>query len=93
MTINDRGEAARAGALATALFGADQFLEMPNALMGAEDWSYVLEQVPGAMMFLGAAPDGVPFHEAAPNHSNLMQISESMLHRGVAMYAATAMGW
>ena len=29
--------------------------------MGAEDWSYVLQQVPGALMFLGGTPlDDLP---------------------------------
>ena len=33
-------------------------MRMPNPVMGAEDFSYVLQQVPGAMAFLGAAPPG-----------------------------------
>ena len=28
-------------------------MRLPNPVMGAEDFSYVLNQVPGAMMFLG----------------------------------------
>ena len=32
---------------------------MRNPVMGAEDFSYVLQRVPGAMAFLGAAPPGV----------------------------------
>ena len=32
---------------------------MPTPVMGAEDWSYVLQEVPGAMAFLGTRPPGV----------------------------------
>ncbi len=59
--------------------------------MGAEDWSYVLNKVPGSMAFLGVcAPDLTP-EEAAPNHSNLMRVNESGLTNGVALYAAMAL--
>ncbi|MEI8127865.1 MAG: hypothetical protein WCG86_08670, partial [Actinomycetota bacterium] len=57
-------------------------------VMGAEDFSYVLEQVPGALVFLGMCPEGVNFFEAAPNHSNRMVLNESAMAAGVALYAA-----
>jgi hippurate hydrolase len=59
--------------------------------MGAEDFSYVLEQVPGAMAFLGACPPGLQFWEAAPNHSNKMVLNEPDMATGIAMYAAVAL--
>ena len=31
---------------------------MRAPVMGSEDWSYVLQEVPGAMAFLGVCPDG-----------------------------------
>ncbi len=43
------------------------------------------------MAFLGVAPEGVDPAKAAPNHSNLMRISEAKLANGVALYAAMAM--
>jgi metal-dependent amidase/aminoacylase/carboxypeptidase family protein len=33
-------------------------MTLPNPVMGAEDFSYVLNTLPGAMMFLGATPQG-----------------------------------
>jgi hippurate hydrolase len=59
--------------------------------MGAEDFSYVLERVPGAMAFLGTRPAGVRRSEAAPNHSNRMVLDESSLAVGVGLYAAAAL--
>jgi hippurate hydrolase len=64
---------------------------MPTPVMGAEDFSYVVERVPGAMAFLGTRPPGVAPAEAAPNHSNRMVLDEEALATGVALYAAVAL--
>ena len=62
---------------------------MPSPVMGAEDWSYVLQQVPGSMAFLGARPTGV--RHPAPNHSNRMVIDEESMVTGIALHAAMAL--
>jgi hippurate hydrolase len=59
--------------------------------MGAEDWSYVLQVVPGAMAFLGTSPPGVAAHRAAPNHSNRMVIDEDAMAVGVALHTAVTL--
>jgi hippurate hydrolase len=65
---------------------------MPFPIMGAEDFSYVLQQVPGAMFFLGVCPDDIPDSLEAPScHSNLMRLNEEGLPVGVALHAAVAM--
>jgi hippurate hydrolase len=91
VTVNNGDEAARTGHVARALLGDDKFVEMPRAVLGAEDFSYVLQHVPGAMAFLGVCPDDLTPRTAAPNHSNFMRVNESALSSGVAMYAAMAM--
>lgn len=91
VTVNDADAAAWVGEVARRIVGDDLVVEMPNPVMGAEDWSYVLQQVPGAMAFLGTCPPGVAFHEAAPNHSNRMVIDEDAMAIGVALHAATAL--
>lgn len=91
VTVNDIEQAALTGVVASSVLGPENYLEMPRALLGAEDWSYVLQQVPGSMAFLGVTPDDLTPEKAAPNHSNLMRISESKLSHGVALYAAMAM--
>ena len=60
-------------------------------LMGAEDFSYVLHRVPGAMAFLGACPPGADPASAAGNHSNLVVFDEDALPTGAALYAAMAL--
>ncbi len=56
--------------------------------MGAEDFSYVLERVPGAMMILGVRPEGV--ERPAPCHSNRMLLDEQGMATGIALHAAIA---
>ena len=65
-------------------------IELPHPIMGAEDFSYVLEQVPGTMMFLGATPLDRDLGSAAPNHSNRVYFDEQAMVRGIATYAAVA---
>ena len=55
---------------------------MPTPVMGAEDWSYVLQEVNGAMAFLGTRPAGVAAHDVAPNHSNRMVLDEAAMAAG-----------
>jgi amidohydrolase len=91
VTVNDTWVAARVTEVSTALLGQPAVQPMPAPLMGAEDWSYVLERVPGAMAFLGACPQGSEPATAAPNHSNLVVFDEEPLPAGVALYAAMAL--
>ena len=58
--------------------------------MGAEDFSYVLQLVPGAMAFLGVCPPGSDPASAPACHSNRMQIDEDAMAAGVAMLVALA---
>ena len=56
VTVNDPGSAGFSLDVAREVLGAGQVVEMPNPVMGAEDFSYVLNRVPGSMMFLGGTP-------------------------------------
>ena len=72
------------------LFGAESWLTMTSPLMGAEDFSYVLQKTPGAMLFLGVCPEGQMWRSACPCHSNRMVLNEATLSRGVAAHCAIA---
>jgi hippurate hydrolase len=91
VTVNDGAAADEVLDAARWLVGDQRSVAMASPIMGAEDFSYILEQVPGAMAFLGTRPDGVPAAEVAPNHSNRMVIDESAMTTGIALYAATAL--
>lgn len=93
VTVNDEDAAQFALATAGILLGERSAVEMPNPVMGAEDWSYVLQQVPGAMAFLGTRPKGITPQETAPNHSNRMMLDEDAMVAGIATYAGVALRW
>ena len=58
--------------------------------MGAEDFSYVLEKVPGAMFFLGVAQEGADWQHCCGIHSPRMMVDETALPLGVAVLAGCA---
>ncbi len=91
VTVNDAAFAAFAAGVADDALGGGRSYEMPAPVMGAEDFSYVLQQVPGAMVFLGVCPPEHPDPFAAPAcHSNRMVLHEDVMADGVALHAAVA---
>lgn len=93
VTTNDAAAAADVLEVASELLGDDDTVEMSDPVMGAEDWSYVLHEHPGAMAFLGACPPGVDLAQAVPNHSNTVVFDEDAMAAGVALYAGMALRW
>ncbi len=91
LTVNDAGVVDSVIQLASDMLGDDGVVRMPNPIMGAEDWSYVLQKVPGAMAFLGACPPEFETGKAPNNHSNIVVFDEGCMHKGVALYAAFAL--
>jgi metal-dependent amidase/aminoacylase/carboxypeptidase family protein len=67
---------------------------MPAPVMGAEDFSYVLAKVPGAMLFLGVCPPEQKNSLLAPAcHSNKMVLNEQAMADGIALHAAVAIAF
>jgi hippurate hydrolase len=90
VTVNDGRVVDLAETTAKRLFGEDGWIRMTHPLMGAEDFSYILQKAPGAMAFLGGAPEGGDFRTCCALHSNRMVIDESVMARGIAMHCAMA---
>jgi amidohydrolase len=88
-TVNDARAVALAEAVATSL-PEGQFMAMPTPVMGAEDFSYVLQKVPGMMAFLGVADAGADWKQCCSIHSTRMMVDESVLPRGTAFLAGCA---
>jgi hippurate hydrolase len=92
VTINDPAMAQLIEQVAQRVLGKGRYVTAAKPLMASEDFSYVLQKVPGAMMELGARPADIETPtEAASLHSNRMVLNEDVLESGIAMYAAMAM--
>lgn len=90
VTVNDARACDLMKACAEQLGGEGGWQMMPAPMMGAEDFAYVLRDVPGAMAFIGVAPEGSDFRTNPPLHNTKMTIEESVMARGVAMHCAMA---
>jgi amidohydrolase len=90
VTICDNRAVDLARRTARELYGDEAWFEMPHPMMGAEDFSYVLQKAPGAMMFLGASPEGGDWRTCCALHSNRMVLDERVMARGAAMHCAMA---
>ncbi len=90
VTVCDPRAVAMGEAVTGALFGAAAWRGLDQPIMGAEDFSYVLEQVPGAMFFLGVAHAGADWHTCPAIHSPRMVVDEDALPRGAALLAGLA---
>ena len=91
VTVNDGGEAAFVQETAKALLGEDRWTTMDQPLAGAEDFSYVAEQIPSGYFFLGACVDGLDPETAPYNHSPEAAFADSVLADGAALLAELAL--
>jgi amidohydrolase len=91
VTVNDAAEAAFAGQTIADVFGPDRGETAQFPITGAEDFSFVLEEVPGAFVFLGACPPGADPEKAPTNHSALALFDDAALVEGTALYAELAL--
>ena len=91
VTVNDARFAQFAASVVDDRIGPGRSFLLPNPVMGAEDFSYVLDRVQGAMVFLGVCPPDHPNPFDAPScHSNRMVLHEDNMADGVALHAAIA---
>jgi hippurate hydrolase len=90
VTINNDAEARFAAGVVTGFLGEDRHHPQVNPMAGAEDFSYVLEDVPGAFIMLGACPPGVDPATAPFNHSALAVFDDMVLADGAALLTELA---
>jgi amidohydrolase len=91
VTVNDVSEAAFASDTIAAVFGPERAELAEFPITGAEDFSFVLEQVPGAFVMLGACPPGTDPLTAPTNHSAVAVFDDAVLADGTALYAELAL--
>ncbi len=93
VTVNDGPFVAFTLAVLQELVGPDRVVNLKAPIMGAEDWSYILQRVPGCMAFLGVCPPGLDPRQAPSCHSNRMQLDEDAMAVGIAAHAAVALSY
>ncbi|MCW5619548.1 MAG: amidohydrolase [Burkholderiales bacterium] len=82
VTVNDPGLTERMLPTLKRVAGAENVI-LRDRLMGAEDFSFFAQRVPGLFFFLGGSPRGSDLTKVAYNHSPKFYVDESALLLGV----------
>ncbi|MGH9103208.1 MAG: M20 metallopeptidase family protein [Acidimicrobiales bacterium] len=90
LTSNSAEEVSLVAATVADVFDDGRFSELERPVTGSEDFSRVIERVPGAMVFLGAAPEGSDPLSAPFNHSAYASFDDSVLPDGAHLLAELA---
>ncbi len=91
VTVTDPAETAFAADALAEVFGPDRHARLAHPLSGSEDFSRVLDLVPGSFVGLGAAPTGLDPGTAPFNHSPQARFDDSVLADGALAYAEFAL--
>lgn len=90
-TVTDSDETAFAAETVHELFGPERHQSLPHPLAGSEDFSRVLNSVPGSFVGLGAVPPDLDPERAPFNHSPRARYDDAVLADGAALYAELAL--
>jgi amidohydrolase len=86
--VNHQSGVDLVGAVVTEVLGPEALVQR-DLMMGAEDFSYLLERVPGAMFYLGVR--GRDWAEPRPIHSASFDMDERALPVGAAVMTGVAL--
>lgn len=88
LTVNDPSQVQFARQVVTDAFGEGRFVDMLDPVAGAEDFSRVLEEVPGCYLFLGAHTGNRT--DGADNHSSRATFDDSVIRDGALLHGQLA---
>ena len=91
VTVNDPDHTTWVNTVARDTLGDDRVAWMDSPIMAAEDWGYVLREVPGTMSLLGACPPDLEPGRAPGLHSDRAVFDEEAMITGTALHAAIAL--
>ncbi|ALE73097.1 amidohydrolase [Pseudonocardia sp. EC080625-04] len=89
-TVNDAGEVGFAAEVCAGLLGEERFAIATDPVSGSEDFSRVLDAIPGAFLGMGACPTGTDPAGAPMNHSPLARFDDAVLGDAAALHASLA---
>ena len=87
-TVNDPASARLAARVAGEVFGTERVIEHPP-IAASEDFSYFLQERPGAFIFVGANNEAKGI--TAPHHSPRFDVDEDALPRGTELLVRLAL--
>lgn len=90
-SVTDAAETAFVAERIGELFGPDRHEALANPLTGSEDFSRVLDAVPGSFVGLGAVPPDLDPASAPFNHSPSARYDDAVLADGATLYAELAL--
>ena len=88
--VNDHAAIDRVERVTKTVFGEGRYENMEQPIPGGEDMASILEEIPGAFIFLSAADPNLPMEKRQANHSNKAVFDDSVLADGATMLAALA---
>jgi amidohydrolase len=83
-TVNDPGMADYVATVAKQALGTEHYFPVARASMGAEDFSYYLEAVPGCFFFVGVEPPDRQTYP--PLHSDRYDFTDAAIGVGMRMF-------
>jgi amidohydrolase len=89
-TVNTAAETDLALVVAREVFGNESVSVAGRAMAGSEDFSRVLQEVPGCFVCVGARPASLPPDEAPYNHSPMAVFEDSILEPSARLFATLA---
>jgi hippurate hydrolase len=90
VTVNDPEETDGVLGLLDERYGRENVVRLAAPSMASEDFAYVLEEVPGTLVFLGVRPEGVAEGDAAPMHSERALFDDGRLGQHAELLAQLA---
>jgi amidohydrolase len=90
VTSNDSVETDFALRTARASFGDQRVFTAPRPMAGSEDFSFVLDEVPGAYLMLGAVPPGADPSTAPMNHAPQAVFDDRAVPEAAVLLASLA---
>jgi IAA-amino acid hydrolase len=88
-TINDAECWQLGKSAAKEILGEENLIEMPDPIMGGEDFAYYTEEIPGCFSFLGVGnPDIDAVYDV---HHPMFKVDEEALSLGTAIHVNTAL--
>jgi len=89
VTVNDPDTTLAVEELVKETFGEQRYHRVEDPIMGSEDFSHVLAEVPGTFLMLGARPDHQPADGPYP-HSPLVEFDDVVLSDQAAVLCLLA---